>query len=640
MKPDGSSDVLVSKARRSDGPLAHNFSPDGKLFTFVEEKPWTNQLITQVYVYDIATKQRHLVSSGRFKDDSPAFSSDGKFLAYVSNRSIPFAADNVFSQLNSDAVGTVVLHPLSKSTPSPFRPKDDEESSAKPAEPAAGKVDLDGIESRSITVPGLTGHLTQVEVVGDRIVYVNGAQIGYYDISARGSGTLTSGSSFAVSADGKSLLLSGPRVIPVAGKDLPPAAGTVSMQGFKLDVDPVREWEQIYWDAWRLCRDYFYVRNMHGNDWDAIGRKYAALLPSVRARNELTEIIRWMQAELSIGHSFRADVNIFNAPVTSVPAFLGARTVADSGFHKIVDIFDGDGVTPPSPLLEAGNDVAVGSYILAVNGRPTPAEIDWRELLRDRAGQVVSITVNSTPSLTGAHTIYVKPHATLTERKLMDRDAVKKKRQYVAAKSGGKVGYIFLSAMGDSDMEDFAVQYTSQLDKEALIVDIRGNNGGYISAILVSILKKETYLRRSQRNSIEPSTRYFDAFEGHTCLLINENSYSDGEGGPANWHYAKLGPLIGTHTYGALVGSAPMWPLVDGGGIQVPRYGNYREDVGWVVEGPGMAPDIEVEQDPNLWAKGIDAQLDRAIQEMLDRVAKKPIHRPIQPADPVKVGKG
>ncbi|MEQ1823208.1 MAG: S41 family peptidase [Fimbriimonadaceae bacterium] len=636
---DGASDVEVSKARRSAGPLLHNFSPDGKWLVYVEERPWTNQLVNNIFLYEVATKKKVQVGSGRFRDDAPCFSSDGRFLAYVSYRSAPMVQDTLFSSLNSTPTGMIMLVPLAKTTPSPFRPKNEEEGASapaaeKPAEDKATKIDLDGIQKRIIAIPGVRGNITQIEVVGDRVLYVNDGQIMFYDLGAKAGGSLTAGAFFMVSADGKSLMTAGPRVVPVGSRDLPATAGAVSTQGFRIDVDPAKEWAQIYWDAWRLCRDYFYVRNMNGADWAAIGKKYAALLPHVRSRNELAELIRWLQAELSIGHSFRVDVNPFIAPPASTPAYLGIETVPDQGFHRITRLYDGDGMSGPTNLLEPGHDVGVGTYIIAVNGKPATAEIDYRELMRDRAGQVMSLAVNSKPTTEGARTIFVKPHSAAIERDLLERDAVKKKREYVDRASDGKVGYIYLGGMGDSDMEDFALQYFAQLDKEALIFDIRENNGGYISASIVSILKKETYLRRSQRNSIEPSTRFYDAFEGYLSLIINEDSYSDGEGGPANWRYAKLGPIIGTRTYGALVGSAPAWPLMDGGAIQVPRYGNYREDVGWVVEGPGVYPDIDVDNDPSEWAKGKDLQLDRAVKEMLDRVAKKPIHRPIQPADP------
>lgn len=657
VKADGTEDREISRGQQSTTAAPHNFSPDGKWLIYQEPKPWTGQVVNVIYAYNITNSTKHAVTTGRFRDELPTFSTDGKYIAYVSYRDVDMSADNLFSQLNSEASATISLVPVSKLTPSPLRVKNDEEGSAAPEKPAATTpekpsttadtkpsenkdlaIDFENIDSRIITIPGVSGSIDALAVVGDRVIYARSGQIGFYDLNAKSGGTITPGFGFDVSADGKSLLISGMRVVPVSGKDLPASTGQVSMQGFKISVDPAKEWEQIFWDAWRLSRDYFYVRNMHGVDWSAVGRKYAALLPHVRARNELTELIRWMQAELSTGHSFRAEPTIFSGGVQANPGYLGIETEIDGGKYKITRIYDGDGYTSPSPLLEPGLGVGVGTYILAVNGKPVSSAVDYREELRDRVGQVVSLLVNDKPTTEGARTIYTKAISGIAERSLMEKDAVKKRREYVDQKSGGKVGYVYLGGMSDPDMEEFALQYFGQRDKDALIFDIRENNGGYISAVIVSILNKETYLRRSMRNSTEASTRYYDAFEGHLSLLVNEDSYSDGEGGPANWYYAKLGPIIGTRTYGALVGSAPMWPLVDGGGIQVPRYGNYREDVGWVVEGVGMKPDIEVDNDPNLYAKGIDAQLDRAIKEMLDRIAAKPIKRPVQPPDPVKTG--
>lgn len=636
-KADGTQEFQVARARRSPFPLTHRFSPDSKWMVYVEEKPWTNQQTHIISVIELATQTRHAVTSGRFRDDYPVFSPDGKFLVYASYRSLPFTADSVQSQLNSTPQAVLLMVPLSKATASPFRPRNEDEGVApeKPSEDKTLTIDFDGIQDRAIPVPIQATQISQVDMAGDRILYAAGGAIHFYDVTPRAGGTLTPGTFFEVSADGKSVMVNGPRVVPAAGKDLPAAAGAVSYQGFKLDIVPAKEWEQIFWDAWRLNRDYFYVRNMHGVDWKAVGDRYAKLLPHVRARNELTELIRWMQAELSVGHSFRQEPQIFAAPPASTPAYLGVETKAEGGFHRITRLYDGDHMMGASPLLEAGHNVGVGTYIIAVNGQPAPASVDWRELMRDRAGQIISLRVNSRPSAEGARTIYVRPHSAAVERALLERDAVKQKRLAVDEKSGGKVGYIYIGGMVDPDMEEFMIQYLSQLDKEALIIDIRENNGGYISAILVNLLRKETYLRRSERNSQEAGTRYFDAFEGHLTMLINEDSYSDGEGGPMNWRYAKLGPLIGKRTYGALVGSAPAWPLVDGGSMQVPRYGNYREDVGWVVEGPGVAPDIEVENDPNQWAKGVDMQLERAVKEMLDRIAKNPLKRPVQPPDPV-----
>lgn len=661
IRSDGTDERLVTTARREITALPHSFSPDSKWLVFQDQKPWSQQYLNRINLYDIEGGKSHVVSDGMYADSVPAFSRDGKWLVFVSWRTFSPQYDEIYSQLSSGRQPEVYLLALRKDTPSPFLPENDEEpkkeepkkaeGEAKPAEtkpadtkPADEKKpedkkgpDLDGLYRRIVKVPLPPGQYSQVDMVGSRVLAAGDGSISFYDLTAKRAGKVIAGSSFDVSADGKKLLVTGGggfRIVDVSGTDLPPTTPTVNYASLKLDVDPAKEWEQMYWDAWRLCRDYFYVRNMHGADWNAIGEKYAKYLPQVRSRSELTELIRWLQAELSIGHSFRAQPP--NPPTmgATVPAFLGVETKPEGGYHRITRIYDGDGLIE-GPLAALGLNVSEGAYLLEIAGRKLSGSGDPNALLLDKAGQTISIKVNDKASEEGARTIYVKPVSAAAHRALWQRDEVRRNREYVAQKSGGKVGYVFLAAMGDPDYADFTRQYFAQIDKEAIVVDIRGNSGGYIGGVLAKLLAKKPTLRRSQRNSLEASTRYHDAFEGHLCLIIDEKAYSDGEGFPTRFRYQKLGPLIGKRTYGALVGSAPMWPLVDGGGIQVPRYGNWRDGEGWQVEGTGVVPDIEVENDPNNWARGKDDQLDRAVDEMLKRIREKPIQRPVQPADPV-----
>lgn len=646
IKADGSEERLVTTARREITALAHSFSPDSKWLAFVDQKPWVQQSILRVHLHNIEAGTSHPVSDGFFSENAPAFSRDGKFLVMLSRRSVAPEYDALYSQLASNAKDEVFLVALRKSVKSPFLQENDEEpvkkAEEKPAEKPADKpaeetgIDLDGIGKRIIKVPLPAGLYTQVEMVGNRVIAAGDGAIHFYDIAAKRAGRIISGQAFELSADGKKLLVAGGgfRVVDVTATDLPPTTPAINLAPIKVDVDPVKEWEQIFWDAWRLCRDYFYVRNLHGADWDAIGRKYAAMLPHVRARNELTELIRWMQAELSAGHSFRAAPA--NPPVSTAVAqgYLGIATEAADGYHRVTRVYDGMGLGNASPLAEVGVGVEPGTYLISVAGVPATSDSDYTLALGDKVGQVVAVQVNDKPSKEGARTVYVRAISATNQRTLWAMDEVKLRKEAVDKMSGGKVGYMFLPAMGDPDYGLFTQFWFPQLDKEAILIDIRGNNGGYIGGVLVNILRKETYMRRSQRNSVEAGTRYHDSFEGHLGVIINEESYSDGEGFPNRFKHAGLGPLIGKRTFGALVGSAPMWPLVDGGGIQVPRYGNWRDNEGWVVEGPGVPPDIEVDSDPNDYARGIDTQLTKAVEEMMKRIAAKPIQRPVQPADP------
>jgi tricorn protease len=350
----------------------------------------------------------------------------------------------------------------------------------------------------------------------------------------------------------------------------------------------------------------------------------------VRDREELTELIRWQQAELSIGHSFRRPNPIDPIRNTTTQGFLGIETEPSRGALRIKRIYRDDFALGAAPLAEVGQSAKEGDYILAVNGQKVDETTDLASVLADRVGRTVSLKVGDLPIMDGARDVVVQVISEAAHRQLWGQDVIRQRRAKAAEMSDGKIGYIFLRAMGDSDMAEFITQYFRQLDKEGLIIDIRGNNGGYIGGVLVNILRKETYMRRSQRNSVEASSRFHDSFEGHLSVIINEESYSDGEGFPNRFRLAGLGELVGKRTYGALVGSAPAWPFVDGGSMQVPRYGNYIGDE-WVVEGPGVSPTIEVESDPNLYAQGVDAQLEAAVKDMLAKIARNPIVRPVEP---------
>jgi tricorn protease len=632
VKADGSDDRELSRARNSLFSKGAAFSPDSKWVAFETERPWTFTAIKDAFLYEISSGRKIALGEG----GAPAFSPDGKWLALLRDASFAPQYDNLFSQLSSGYATVVEVVALRASMASPFLPGNDLEGPAPSKEADAREgtvVDEAGIQNRRVVIPFPRSQYSQVAFAGTRLLAAGGGSIAFYDLGAKSGGTLTSGGGFSLSADGKSLLTgAGPRlrVVSPSGRDLPPSAGAVSWQGLKLDVDLVKEWEQIYWDAWRLNRDYFYVRNMHGADWDAIGKKYAKHLPAVRDREELTELIRWQQAELSIGHSFRRPNPIDPIRNTTTQGFLGIETEPSRGALRIKRIYRDDFALGASPLAEVGQAAKEGDYILAVNGQKVDETTDLASILADRVGRTVSLKVGDLPIMDGARDVVVQVISEAAHRQLWGQDVIRQRRAKAAEMSDGKIGYIFLRAMGDSDMAEFITQYFRQLDKEGLIIDIRGNNGGYIGGVLVNILRKETYMRRSQRNSVEASSRFHDSFEGHLSVIINEESYSDGEGFPNRFRLAGLGELVGKRTYGALVGSAPAWPFVDGGSMQVPRYGNYIGDE-WVVEGPGVSPTIEVESDPNLYAQGVDAQLEAAVKDMLAKIARNPIVRPIEP---------
>ncbi|HTQ11219.1 MAG TPA: S41 family peptidase, partial [Fimbriimonadaceae bacterium] len=289
-----------------------------------------------------------------------------------------------------------------------------------------------------------------------------------------------------------------------------------------------------------------------------------------------------------------------------------------------------------SPLAEPGLGIKEGDYLIEVAGREAKVGTSWREALLGRAGQLVTIKVNSKPSETGARSVEIKPAASEVDMRFWDW--IQNRKAYVDKASGGKLAYVYLRSMVESDMSDFIRQYYPQRDKEGLIMDVRFNTGGLISDHIITVLKQKGLAFWNQRNTTVPWTREGDFFPGPMVCLENEYNYSDGEEFPYYFKELKLGPVIGRRTRGGEVGSDPGWPLAVGGRVSVPNYGMFSPEKGWVIEGHGVDPDIDVLNDPNAWARGKDPQLDKAISVLLDEIQQHPYKIPTFPPPPVKVG--
>jgi len=648
------------------------FSPDSRWLAYTEMDRATS--FSSLVLYEIASGGKTPVGAGMTDDYAPAFSPDGKWLAFLSRRNVEPRFDGFLNQLTTENPTRVYLLALKKETRSPFLPESDEEKpqpeaadkpaetkDAKPAEkpaaqPAAIEIDGDGLAERFIEVPVAAANYTSLAMAGDRIFMLaprsapnSGAALTYYDIKAKKAGAVAENlGGFQVSGDGKKLLLSGVggqgagpvlRVVDITAADVKATDPAVDFAGFMLRINPQAEWENMYWDAWRLIRDYFYVANLHGADWPAVGKKYAALLPSVRSRGELNELLRWMLAELNISHAHAVggDRRVEARPLPT-PAFLGIDVEPDpSGFYKISRILRGEGFSEAerSPLAAPGVNVAEGHYLIEVAGVPAKEGEDFLQGLVGRAGQVVTVKVNDRPTPEGARTVRVRPIA--NERRLRYLEWVKGRRDYVRKAAQGRLGYIHLNAMGDADMADFIRQYFPQRGREAMVMDLRFNGGGYISTFVINVLKQRVAAYFNQRANPQPWTRQSEFFSGPMACLINEFSGSNGEEFPHHFRSLGLGPLIGRRTWGGEVGSDPGWPLADGGLVYVPNYGAWTPKDGWIIEGKGVSPDYDVESDPNAWARGKDPQLDKTIDLLLAELKKNPVPRPVQPPDPVRV---
>lgn len=631
------------------GGISFSFSPDSKHLALAVPNALTS--MRSLALYEIETGTETKLGNGMTDDFSPEFTSDGKYLAFISQRNFAVSPDQILNQLNTSDVNMVCLLLLHKDSKSIFLPENTKEEP--PKEPKEGeekkpeekkeekKIDVEGLYDRLVLLPMAPGGYSRLNSAGSRLLIGGGGSTLFYDLSAKSSGTLSSGFVVDVSADGKKVLMSGMRVIDANGKDVPNGTGRVDFGGLTLRIDPPKEWRQIYWDAWRFLRDYFYVANMHGVDWDTIGKKYAASLPRLRSRDELDELIRWMQAELGSSHQYLAVGDTQDIKPRTGGSYLGADLVPDSsGYYKIEKILRGDGIlnSEMSPLAEPGLGVKEGDFLIDIAGTPAKVGSDFLGSLASRAGKTVALTVNDKPSAEGARTIYVKPVGNEARMRLVDWIA--KNKKYVDEKSGGKVGYVYLAAMGNEDVSDFIRQFYPQRDKEALLIDTRFNNGGWVQSIIIDILDEKLSGFFNMRGGEYPWSRQGDWYLGPKACLVNEFNVSCGEEFPHRWRDLGLGPIIGRRTYGGEVGSSPGWRLVDGGTVYVPNYGMYTLDGKWAIEGEGVLPDIDVPSDPNLFVKGIDPQMDRAIQYLLEEVKKHPRPDVRPPKDRVRVGKG
>lgn len=635
-------DRLVRQEILNWTPTPYTFSPDSKWIALTQTDPISNQ--SNLALYEIETGKTTALKHPLAFDSASAFSTDGKYLAFLTRRTFSADWDGILNQMNTAPSTQVALLLLAKGEPNPLALKDPVESADKPEEkgekkPVSVTIDIDGLYERTVMLPVKAGKYTQVEMVGGRVLLGDGETISAFDLASKTTSTVTSGAGFSVSADGKKLLV-GNRVLDVAGKDVPPATGAVKTNGLTLAIEPASEWRQMYWDAWRLLRDYFYVANMNGADWPAIGKKYAVYLDSVRSRDELDILIRWLQSELGSSHEYLSPGDERKVGEGVRGGFLGIDTEPASGKLRIAKVFRGDGLREDerSPLAMPGIDAREGEFLLSVAGQSLDENSDYRSALTGRAGQIVSVVLNDKPTLEGARTVFVKPIA--NELRMRRLDWVEQNRRYVEKASGGKVGYLYLAAMTGPDVEDFIRQFYPQRNKDALVIDTRFNNGGSTQSILNRILEEKLSGFFNMRASSASWTRNQDYFLGPMACITNEFNVSCGEEFPHRFRDLGLGPVIGRRTYGGEVGSSPGWPLADGGIVSVPNYGMWTTKEGWVIEGPGVSPDIDVPSDPNAYANGTDPQLDKTTEWLLAELKRHPVVQPKQPADPIRARRG
>jgi tricorn protease len=679
---------LEEVAHSTEGAIGdYAWSPGSSYLAFSMNKKERN-LFSTLYVWSLKDAKLHPVTSGWANENSPTWDRSGDYLYFLANHEFhPQLSLIEFDFAANRSTGIFALA-LRKDVKNPFPPESDEVTIVKPAaakeddaakskdaktadsktdakdapakdkdaksEPPKDKdIDFDGIELRVTPVPVEANNYFGVEAKEGALVYAIGPAPYYgrdaeskvslriFTFKERKEATIADDLSYWVmSRDGSKVLVRQGQAWNVyeATDKGASTKKTVSTAGLMLQRVPEAEWKQIFNEVWRRYRDFFYDPNMHGHDWKAIGERYSQLLPYVAHRSDLNYVMGEMIAELTVQHTYitGGDFNNPHRPHAGLP---GARFEVDqaSGRYRIARIFAGQNEeqTYRSPLTEVGVDAKVGDYVLAVNGEDLTSKEDVYKLLRNAGDFPVQLTLNSTPSLTGARKVSYRPVA--NESELIYLDWVESNRRRVDELSHGRIGYMHLPDMGEAGISEFIKWYYPQLRKDALLIDDRANGGGNISRMVITRLTRTLLSVDYSRTQASGSTYPESVFVGPKLVLIDGDSASDGDIFPWMFRTAGLGQLVGERTWGGVVGITDHGQLMDGGGVNVPEFGSANAKGEWSVEGHGVDPDIEVENDAKAVIDGRDPQLERGVAELLKKLdqasPKIPEHAPF----PVKL---
>ncbi|MFZ0427572.1 MAG: S41 family peptidase, partial [Acidobacteriota bacterium] len=637
------------------------WSPDGLWLTY--SKAGENKL-DDVYLFSLASGQATRVTTGNSNDYDPVFGAEGKYLYFISDRhENPVFSETEFNIATVD-MGGIYVTTLQAGEPSPFAPRSDEgtempasESGKKQASSGPGAiapitVDLEGLASRLVPLPIRAGNITHLASFGSRLYYMTmpvssfetplsgEPTLHYFDMTERKEQALQSPlGQYDISADGKTLIYSQKDkyfLSSLSGEKLAPKPLDVSKM--QARIDPPQEWDEMFHQAWRLERDFFFNPEMNGVDWPAIQQKYAKWLPLLTCREDLNYAIGQMIAELHNSHTYVGGGDMTeNKAVPTGLLGVDFGLDAPTGRYYFEKIYSGDNSREAyrSPLTEPGIDVKQGNYLLAVDGQDLKAPTNPYSLFVNTLGRTVTLTVADDAQGKGRRDVVVRPVANELDLRL--RNWIEQNRQTVDKASGGKIGYIYLSDMEELGMDQFIRQFYPQIDKEGLIIDVRYNGGGFIDQIVLERLRRKLIGMTVNREGAT-STIPEQVLNGPMACLINHYSASDGDIFPYYFKQYGLGPLIGTRTWGGVRGIRGYWPLADGGYITIPEESLFGLKSDWVIENHGVTPDIEVDDLPGAVMDGHDPQLEKGIQVVLDKIkANPPVHPkepPLSPAYP------
>lgn len=630
----------------------YSWSPDSR---FIVYSRMNEAYMYQLYVYSLENKTINCLSNGLFHDFNPVFTKDGEHLIFISNRRFePTYCDLEWEMVYQKIAGIYAIT-LKKDGKSLLPFKSDEE---KPAEAASGseapvsvRIDFDGITSRTEALPLGKGNYRNLSVRHTSLFYLNGDEGNFNRFEVAGHGPMTlyswsftteKESSLAESIDDYRLSADGSTIIFRKGDGvslLPSEGGTATplkLTDLKVWYDPVSEWKQIFNEAWRMERDYYYEPGMHGQDWNLMKEKYGKMADRATCRQDLTFIIGEMIAELNTSHTYvyGGDGKRRMEPVNI--GMLGADYSIDKQnnlyrFKKIYREKDWSREAYP-PLAKPGVNIAGGDYLLRVNNTDIKADREIYSYFVGLAGKQVTLTVNSKPTLAGAREVTVVPAA--VENGFRYMDWLESNRMAVEKASGGKIGYIYLPDTWNGSATDFPRYFYSQTKKEGLIIDGRFNGGGLDPEIFLQRLQKKPHAFWTRRQSADQPIPHL-AVDAHMALITNRYAGSGGDELPYEFRWFGMGPIIGTRTWGGLVGVSMFIELIDGGNITAPDYRIYDEKGEWVVENEGVTPDIIIDIDSKKYSEGYDTQLMKAVEVVMKKISDEPRQWPQHKPFPV-----
>jgi tricorn protease len=646
-------DTYDDPGRRFDAA----WSPDSRWVAYSRS---LSSHLRAIFLYSVAERKAYQVTDGLSDAVAPVFDASGKYLYFLASTNYALRTGWLeMSSVDRPITRAIYVAVLSASEPSPLLPETGDEAAAPPggagkppADPKAQnpptvRVDVQGIGQRilALGVPaadysalaaGSAGTLFYAET--PRAAGARPLTVHRYQLRERRAAPFLEGvRSYALSGDAKRLLYraDGNRW-GIVGTDRPAKVGEGAIDVGTLEalVDPRLEWAQIFRETWRIQREYFYDETMHGADWPALYERYRALLPFVAHRADLGYLTASLAGELAVGHSYLLGTGDLPAGDPVAVGMLGADYAVENGRYRIKKIYGGENWNPElqAPLSGPGIQVAEGDYLLEVNGRPLTPPTSVYQLFEGTAGKQTLLRVNSSPSLEGSRVVTVVPVA--SDEALRTRAWIEGNRRLVDKLSGGRLAYVWLPNTGGPGYTAFNRYYYAQQDKEGAIIDERYNQGGMVADYIVNELTRPLmgyFARRDGTPSPSPTVGIY----GPKVMIVNESAGSGGDALPYYFKQQKAGPLVGTRTWGALVGTLQVPPTIDGGGVTAPSLAFYDVNGRWSVENEGVAPDIEVEITPADVIAGRDPQLERAVQEALKLLQERPSRRVPRPS-PIK----